>query len=265
MSPKAIPNLRFERPSLANPLGLRKDNPAGCGIQTWKNPTKAILSALDRNFFASEQVRLLFNPRSLFLEDSETEIEFDNGRFISRAFRNAGYASLTIPPEARWLSETRLTLKHLLELGEEEKVNQLKETLASSSLGFILERLSPGTSVDPLIPGEFKHYCDREKYERVLREGMIQGTRRVKNRVDDYYVSLTRLSLSYKQVGEILFTIDEMRERPGRGSYVIAFNIPEGSPMVVEHLGSDRAVEVWVRGNLYLTDVNLTYYGANPL
>jgi hypothetical protein len=245
-------------------LGRRKDNFSGCGIQAFKNQAKAITSEIDqiyrKNLLGIESLRIIFDSRKLVVDYSEEEISFPNARFISRSFLNAGYQSLTI---LSWHYDTKTTLKMLLELGEEEKIIELQQILVNLPSSVVPEKVRLGT-FPPLIPGSYKHYTDQYGFEGITTSGLIRGVQRYKNGVRDFYVSLTRLSLTPKEVTEVLFTPEEMEEIPDRGEYVISFNLKDGSPQV-HHLKSDRSLEGWVVGNLYLRDVELVYAGKNHL
>jgi hypothetical protein len=244
-------------------IGRKKNNPFGYGINFWKAPAKMILSSLERHFVASEQVRLLFTPDKVVIEDTDMEIDMLQGKFVSRSFRHAGYRSLRIPPELRWDNDAKSYLKTLLKFAEEEKVNELRAHLANNP-GFVLEGLPAGEPVSALISGIYKHYTDYEGFHGIMERQTILGGERKKDGIKDFWVSVTRLSLSPTEAENILFTEKEREARPGRGEYVVAFNLKTGSP-AVQHLRSDSALEGWIDGNLSLNDVEVTYAGENRL
>ncbi|MFC1540763.1 hypothetical protein ACFL37_00480 [Candidatus Margulisiibacteriota bacterium] len=252
-------------------IGNKADNPAGCGIQTWKNPTKIVLAEINRRAITSEHLRLTFDPDSLTLSDTEAEIiSLATGKFVSRTFRHAGYRSLIIDQPAIMGPETLRAFRSVLELAEQEKVVETIQALNCLSHSFRLDSLPAGEPVSHLIPGSYKHYTDLEGFEGIMDSGIVQGSlknksgkKRVKS-MSDYFVSLSRLSLSPRDARDIFYTEQERQRRPDMGEYVISFNLETGSPEV-EHLRSDRSLEGWVRGNLYLEDVGVIYAGENPL
>jgi|GEM_PF-3398972 len=244
-------------------LGCKKDNPLGYGINFWKAPAKTIISSLERHFIASEQVRLQFNPERVVIEDADMEIHMLQGKFVSRSFRHAGYKSLSIPPELRWDNSAKDYLKTLLKFAEEEKVNELRAHLENNP-GFILENLSANEPVSALISGVYKHYTDNEGFHGIMDRQAILGSEKKKNGTKDFWVSVTRLSLSPTEAENILFTEGERQTKPGRGRYVIAFNLKNGSP-AIRHLRSDSALEGWISGNLSLDEIEVTYAGENRL
>ena len=246
-------------------IGWSRENGPRRGIQAWKAPVKSILYEIDRNFSASEQVRILFDPREVIIQDTGIKRVVPQTRFIARSFRHAGILSLTIPLESRRQREISETIRFILELGEEEKVNQIHTALSSSSVGFILERIPTEELCSSLLPSRYKHYTDQSGLKGILSDGIITASRKKKRKKDGYYVSLSKLSLSPPEVAEVLFSREEMEKVPGRGQYVIAFDLKEGSPIVVEHHRSDRSLEGWVEGNVPLDELDVTYAGQNHL
>jgi hypothetical protein len=245
------------------PLGGNRANLAGHGIQEWKNPVKLISSTLNRQFITAESFRLFFDPPTVTIEGSGGELaEVIQGKFISRAFRHAGYVSLDVSAAARWDRAVNEHLLDILKLAETEKVNELRQALAQPVPGLTLEKILPE---EQLIRGEFKHYTDRRGYEGIISSGVILGAEKRARGEKEFIVSLSRVSLSPAEVSQILFTTEEMERIPGRGKYVIAFDLKDGSPLVTRGLQSDRSLEVWVEGNLMLDEVDLTYHGRNQL
>ncbi len=247
-------------------IGRGIDNQAGCGILAYKNQAHTIQLELERQlarYCGVEQFRLIFDPRSVILSHPEEETAFEHARFISRAFRNAQCHSLVISGEALWRTESRVALRSMLELGEEEKVLELRGLLDNLPQGITVQVLSSGPAA-ALFPGEFKHYTDRAGFDGILESDHITATERFKGGKKGFFVSVSRLSLSPKDVADCLFSIGEMQAIPGRGEYVVAFDLKNGLPQVC-HLCSDRSLEGWIEGNLYLSEVNLTYSGPNQL
>jgi hypothetical protein len=238
------------------------------GIKQLHRSADNIITEINRHFTFAKQIILTFQKRSILLSDPimNKNIEIGDGaRFITRAFRNAGIESVRINPEIRWKSKAEENLLFMLNLGYEEKVCELNQYSFSNSFGFIIKPLVPGSFIESLIPGTYKHYTDENGYKGIMNNGIVYGSENNKRGFDGSFVFVTKLSLFPDEARNILFRPDELEKIPKRGNYVISFDLIDGPPICVEHLKSEPSLEGWIDGDLLLDHVNVRYIGKNPV
>lgn len=205
-------------------------------------------------------VKLHFKKDGLILQGVR-ELEYEQGKYIARAFLRAGIKGLTLKDIlSRDEFEDISILIREAEMDHVEPPARLKVS-KSSAIQEVFE-LGEGEAAGRGLPGFFKHYTDHSGYEAISRSRTLKAMPHSKNGRVTEQIYVTPLSLSPGEVHELLnMSAPQLRDR---GMFVISFDIFD--PALAARIRKN-GIEMTLPEDISFDDqrIKIRYHGPNPL